>query len=182
MAISNEERAIRYGQALFAYAQDADKLALVRQDLTELQQALGVNPKFVAMLTNPVLALGQKQAMLKAVEAGLAPETQNFLDLLLDYGRFNLLLLVIAAFNQLFDQAEGRASGRVTSSVTLTQAQLTELGASYAKKNGLKQVILKNDVDPDIIGGVVLQVGDYVIDGSIKHKLMKIRRQLMENK
>lgn len=69
--------------------------------------------------------------------------------------------------------------GTAITAVKLDEDQLSALGDSYAKKFGLASVTLENKVDPEIIGGVILKVGDCVIDGSVKNRLKKIRAQLI---
>lgn len=102
------------------------------------------------------------------------------MNLLLEYNRFEYLIDIIDYFNNLYDEKKSIASGTVTTAVKLDDDQLKRLGDSYANKYNLKAVRLENKVDPSILGGVILQVKDRVIDGSVKTQLKKIRTQLID--
>lgn len=80
-----------------------------------------------------------------------------------------------------YNKLNNIAFGKVISAVKLDDEQLHKLGQAYAEKYDLKELKLTNQVDPSIIGGVILEVEDYIIDGSVKNKLKKIRAQLVEN-
>ena len=86
---------------------------------------------------------------------------------------------IIKCFNDLYNQSQKIETGVAVSAVPLDQEQLQKLGAGYAQKYNLQKVILTNVVDQNIIGGVILKVGDCVIDESVKKKLKKIRAQLI---
>ncbi|WEV71488.1 ATP synthase F1 subunit delta [Lactobacillus sp. ESL0785] len=179
MALSREEIAARYGGALFGYAQDTNSLVAVHADLQELAQAVSANPQILNVFSDPIFNSIEKKKSLSVIEQGLTAEVQNFLNFLLDYNRFNDLLDIIDRFNDLYDEANKITSGTATTAVKLDDAQLTALSRSYAQKYGLKDVRLENQVDKDILGGVILQIGDRLIDGSVKNKLKKIRVQLI---
>lgn len=179
MALSKEEIAARYGAALFGYAQDMKALDKVYDELQELRKAMKANPAIIDILSDPVLSQDKKQAMLTAIEKDFSEEVKGFLNLLLEYNRFENLLDIIDEFNSLYDQEKLIAFGTATTAVKLDDDQLKRLGDSYAKKYDLNAVRLENKVDPSILGGVILQVQDRVIDGSVKNKLKKIRAQLI---
>ncbi|KJY65322.1 ATP synthase subunit delta [Lactobacillus helsingborgensis] len=179
MALSKAEIAARYGTALFDYAQDMDALTAVHADLQELAEAISNYPQILKVFSDPIFNSAEKAHSLSVIAQGLTKEVQNFLNLLLDYDHFLELPAIIDCFNSLYNQKEKIATGVAISAVALDEQQLQKLGAGYAQKYGLKKVILKNEVDQGLIGGVVLKVGDCVIDGSVKNKLNKIRAQLI---
>ena len=179
MALSKAEIAARYGTALFDYAEDMDALASVHADLQELAQAISEYPQILKVFSDPIFNSAEKAKSLSAIEQGLTKEVQNFLNLLLDYDHFLELPDIINCFNDLYNKSQKIETGVAVSAVPLDQEQLQKLGAGYAQKYNLQKVILTNVVDPNIIGGVILKVGDCVIDGSVKNKLKKIRAQLV---
>ncbi|BAQ57447.1 ATP synthase F1 subunit delta [Lactobacillus acetotolerans] len=181
MALSREEIANRYGSALFGYAQDMRALETVYDDLQELKKAVQANPRILTILSDPILNGDEKKKSLSVIEQGFSKEVQAFLNLLLEYNRFGNLLDIINRFNDLYDDAKSITSGTAITAVKLDPDQLKHLSESYAKKYNLNAVRLKNQVDPSILGGVILQVKDRVIDGSVKNKLTKIRAQLINN-
>lgn len=87
---------------------------------------------------------------------------------------------IIDQFAVLYDDKNKIASGTATTAVKLDDDQLKRLGDGFAKKYNLNAVRLENKVDPSILGGVILQVKDRVIDGSVKNKLKKIRAQIID--
>ncbi|MBA1394595.1 F0F1 ATP synthase subunit delta, partial [Lactobacillus sp. XV13L] len=178
-ALSKEEIAARYGTALFDYAQDMKALDAVHADLGELGKALAEYPQILKVFSDPILDSNEKKASLSAIERGLIKEVQTFLNLLLDYNHFGELPGIIDHFNYLYNKNKKIMVGTAITSIKLDESQLSALSASYAQKYGLSAVNLVNKVDKSIIGGVILRVGDWVIDGSVKNKLKKIRAQLI---
>lgn len=180
MALSREEIAARYGAALFGYAQDSKVLDTVYEEMVELKKAVTANPKIISVLSDPILSSKDKKSVLTAIEKDFLDEVQGFLNLLLEYNRFGDLVDIIDRFVLLYDDKKKIASGVATTAVKLDDDQLKRLGESFAKKYNLNNVRLENKVDPSILGGVVLQVKDRVIDGSVKNKLKKIRAQIID--
>ena len=166
MALSREEVAARYGTALFGYAQDNKVLDTVYDEMMALKKAAIANPKFISVLSDPILSSKDKKSILTAVEK--------------EYNRFADLIDIIDQFSLLYDNENKIASGTATTAVKLDDDQLERLSESFAKKYDLNAVRLENKVDPSILGGVILQVKDRVIDGSVKNKLKKIRAQIID--
>lgn len=180
MALSREEIAARYGAALFGYAQDMKVLDQVSLEMQELKKAVQANPKIIGVLSDHILNKNSKKQVLASIETGFSNEVQTFLNLLLEYDRFTNLIEIIDRFLYLYDQEKSIASGTAITAVKLDDDQLKHLSESFEKKYNLKAVRLENQVDPSIIGGVILQVQDLVIDGSVKSELKKIRAQLVD--
>ena len=180
MALSREEVAARYGAALFGYAQDNKVLDSVYDEMVELKKAVVATPQVINVLSDPILNSKDKKDFLTAIEKDFSKEVQGFLNLLLEYDRFAYLVDIIDQFVVLYDDKNKIASGTATTAVKLDDDQLKRLGESFAKKYNLNVVRLENKVDPSILGGVILQVKDRVIDGSVKNKLKKIRAQIID--
>ncbi|MGN1407911.1 ATP synthase F1 subunit delta [Lactobacillus sp.] len=178
MALSREEIARRYGTAIFDFAKDQGKTELMFKELTELKKAVQAEPRFVQVLSNPVINSHEKKELLTAVEQGFSAELQEVLNFLLSYDRFGNLLDIIDEFTDLYNKVNHIGTGIAKTAVKLDKDQLQRLADSYAKKYGLQELHLENEVDPEIIGGVVLKVQGRVIDGSVKHRLEKIRAVL----
>lgn len=180
MALSREEIAARYGTALFDYAQDMNAIDSVNSELSELKIAVNANPSILNMLSDPIMSTKEKKAALGEIEKDFSKEVQSFLNLLLEYNRFAYLVDIIDYYDRLYDQKKSIASGTATTAVKLDDDQLKRLSESFAKKYHLNEVRLENQVDPNILGGVILEVQDLVIDGSVKNQLKKIRAQLVD--
>ncbi len=181
MALSREEIASRYSKALFAYAQDANSLDAVHEDMNVLLQVAKENPDMLRLLSDPIIRKNQKE-FLSSFSDKFSSETKNFLDFLLEYRRFESLTAIIEAFNTLYDEYKNIASGTAVSAIKLNEDELSRISQAYAKKYGFKELILTNKVDPSILGGIILKVGDRIIDGSIRTRLQQIREQLIENR
>lgn len=182
MSLSREEIAARYSKALFEYAQDTDSLEQVYSDMNALAQAVKENPAVINLLADPILSVKEKEEFLTSISKDLTPESKKFLEFLLEYGRFNDFVEIVTAFDDLYDRYKNIATGTVISAVKLTKTELDKISQAYAKKYGLNKLILTNKVEPSILGGVILQVGDRIIDGSIRTKLQHIREQLLKSK
>ncbi len=178
MALSKEEIASRYGSALLGFAQDNNCLEQMHDEVSALQTAIKENPDFVSLLSDPIIKLNEKEKLLATVADQFSPQMQEFLKLILAYGRFSEILPILANFELRYERKQNVWRGEVTSAVKLTADQLDRIGQAYAKKYGLRGLKLTNKVDPDILGGVILKVDDRLIDGSIKTTLKKIRAHL----
>ena len=180
MALSREEIATRYGRALYDFANEKDVLDTVYDEMLELKHAIVENPTFVRFLSNPILKADDKQTLLENVISDFSQESQDFLRLLLSYDRMGNLVEIIDRFVSFYNDAKLIANGTAITAGPLDEEQLQRLGNSFAKKYQLNAVRLENHVDPSILGGVILNVKDLVIDGSVKNRLQKIRTQLID--
>ncbi|CCI85458.1 F0F1 ATP synthase subunit delta [Lactobacillus pasteurii DSM 23907 = CRBIP 24.76] len=179
MALSREDIAMRYGQALFDFAKEKGSLDTVYEELGELRLAIKENPNFITILSDPIVNSAEKRNILDAIIENFSAESKEFLHLLLTYNRYSELLEIIEHFCNLYDEKNLIARGTAITAVKLDEDQLARLGQGFAKRYNLSSVRLENQVDPSILGGVILQVKDLVIDGSVQNRLQKIRTQLM---
>lgn len=182
MALSREEIASRYSKALFEYSSDMKAIDEVHQEINVLLDIAKENTNFIKLLSNPVLKKNEKEEFLASFSNQMSQPTQNFLKLLLEYGRFGNFVDIVTAYDALYNKSMNVAQGVAITAISLEKEELDRIAQAYAKKNNLNNLYLDNKVDPSILGGVVLQVGDKIIDGSIRTKLQKIREQLIENR
>ncbi|MBP2057842.1 F-type H+-transporting ATPase subunit delta [Lactobacillus colini] len=181
MSLSREEIAARYSKALFAYAEDANELEEVHSEMNVLLQVVNENPDMLRLLADPILPKNEKESFLNTFSQSLSAESRNFLEFLLQYDRFAEFVVIVEAFDQLYNKYRNIAEGTVISAVKLGDEELQKISKAYAKKYGLNDLILTDEVDPNILGGVILRVEDRIIDGSIRTKLQQIREQLINN-
>ncbi|WP_297816616.1 F0F1 ATP synthase subunit delta [uncultured Lactobacillus sp.] len=182
MALSREEIASRYSKALFEYSSDMNSVDEVHEEMNVLLEIAKQNPNFIKLLSNPVLKKNEKEDFLASFSSQMSDSTQNFLKLLLEYGRFGDFVDIVTAYDALYNKSMNVAQGVAITAVSLEKEELDRIAQAYAKKNNLNNLYLTNEVDPSILGGVILRVGDKIIDGSIRTKLQKIREQLIENR
>jgi F-type H+-transporting ATPase subunit delta len=162
----------RYATALFELARDTGKLDAVAGSIAKLQAALAESEDFRALTRNPVLSRAQSENALAAVAQllGLDDTTTRFLGVLARNRRLAAVDSVITAFNQLSALHRGEATAQVTSAHPLDDAQLSALKTRLRGRIG-GDVTIATKVDPAILGGLIVQIGSQMIDGSIRTKL-----------
>jgi F-type H+-transporting ATPase subunit delta len=148
--------------------------------LAELERAAALfdEPAAAQFLTSPVVPPDRKQAALTELLPGVSPEMANFLGLLTRRGRLDLLPGILAAFGELAREARGVETATVTTAVPIDERQKTLIASRLTQRIG-KTVQVETRVDPAILGGVVAQIGDDVIDGSVRGRLERLRRSLL---
>ena len=171
-------KAKRYAQALFELAQQRRAAEAWLGELTAVARALS-NESVAAFLSSPRAKAADKLAIVSRVTAGRDPVIANFVGLLTDRQGLGLIGRIVDEYAELLDVAMGRVRAEVTTATGLTAAQerrLREsLGASLQK-----EIVLETRQDPDIIGGMVVRVGDQIIDGSVRTKLATMRQRLAQ--
>lgn len=170
-----------YAEALFRVAQagkESFSLAAWAELVSELAQ-IGTHPEVQAFARNPKVNAGDVVAAITAlVKAPLNTEAKNFLVMLVDNGRITLLPEIGAQFQLLKNSVEGAADAAISSAFELSAAQVAELVATLEKKFSRKLTPAVT-VDPSLIGGVRVVVGDEVLDTSVRAKLEQMRAALV---
>jgi F-type H+-transporting ATPase subunit delta len=162
-----------YAEALFRVAKSGD-LNAWSAFVSELAQ-IGANPDVQAFAQNPNVSQAQlADAIASLVKSPLSPEAKNFISMLAENGRVVLLPEIGAQFNELKNASEGAADAHVTSAFDLSADQLAQLAATLEKKFGRK-LNPTVTVDPSLIGGVRVVVGDEVLDTSVRAKLQQMQ-------
>jgi F-type H+-transporting ATPase subunit delta len=148
--------------------------------LGELERAAELfdTPAAAQFLTSPVVPPDRKQAALFELLPGLTREAQNFFALLARRGRLELIPAILTEFRQLVQEERGIETATVTTAVPIDDRQKTLIASRLTQRIG-KAVQIETRVDPSILGGVVAQIGDDVIDGSVRGRLERLRRSLM---
>ncbi len=169
----------RYAQAVFEIAQEADRFDQWQDDLDSLAEAAR-NPEFVAMVESPRLAIDEKRKVIRETLPGISEEATNLATVLLVKARFQTLAAPVAEeFRNLLDKHRGILRADVVTAVELTRPRAEQIIKSLAESTG-KEVRLSQRVDPEIVGGMVIRVGDRVLDGSVQSSLRGLRRSLVE--
>ncbi len=170
-----------YAEALFRVAQagkESFNLAAWSELVSELAQ-IGSHPEVQAFARNPKASESDvAAAILALVKSPLNAEAKNFLAMLIENGRISLLPEIGAQFHALKNSVEGAADADISSAFELSPAQVAELVATLEKKfsRKLKPAVT---VDPTLIGGVRVVVGDEVLDTSVRAKLQQMRAALV---
>jgi len=170
----------RYSTALLRVAQDNNHLAAVGKDLDKLTTQVAQNAQLKEALESPVVAPSKKKGIFLALQdrLKLGLEVKNLMLVLIDRERVDILHLLNLIFRDMADEALGqvRVHVRVAASLGKQEAVLLEV---LEKALGLK-VLLEVIEDPGIIGGLVVQVGDKIFDGSLKKELEGIKKSIVQ--
>jgi F-type H+-transporting ATPase subunit delta len=167
-----------YANALFEAARDQNKLEPVGEQLAELVEAEGKVPELRELLRNPQLDPRARRAALDDVLAGSEDLLRNFLLVLSDKGRAGQLEEIAKEFERLVAEHEGVVHAELTTAVELSDDEAGKLLQQIERASGRK-VEASRSVDPDLIGGIVLQVGSHRLDASVRGRLERLRRQLV---
>jgi F-type H+-transporting ATPase subunit delta len=177
-----ESVARRYAAALFAQALQAKTLDIVHQDLGTVALAAEKVPPLKALLNQPLVTEARKKAALQAAFGEkVGKPTLGFLDLLIDKRRIGILPEIYAEFDRKVREHNNVALAEATSAIPLTPAEMNALKASLEKRTG-KTIELRTEVDPSLIGGVMVRIGDNVLDGTVKSQLERLREHLLARK
>jgi F-type H+-transporting ATPase subunit delta len=166
----------RYARATFEVAQEQNAATEWQSFLDELA-ALALDRSLLGALENPNISDEQKLKALRGAFQSLPEPLANLLRLLIQRHRLGTLPGIAAAFAQFVDEAEGRTEAEVVSARLLDDSELKAVEEHLTKHTG-KTVRLRKSVDPALIGGVVLRIGDEVIDASISTRLDRLRQRL----
>jgi len=169
----------RYARALFETANRAQVVDKVETDLRAVDQRLRSIPRIQRALRIPTVSAERKKHLLTtAFGDSVGPLTLRFLGLLVDHRRETVLGDIYAEYQRLANEARNILPVEVTAAVPLTDAERDQLGLALAQRTG-KRVILNVNIDPALMGGVVLRMGDTIIDGSVRSRLAQLKSRLM---
>jgi F-type H+-transporting ATPase subunit delta len=168
--------ATRYAEAVFQAAREEQSFDLWLRELGEVELVL-TDPLAARVLTSPAIPQDRQLSILAAALPSLADPVRRFLDLLVRRGRLQLIPQIAERLRELVDQQRGLARVKVTTAVPLGSMERDLLASRLAARTG-RRVELEEALDPDLIGGVLAQVGDEIIDGTIRARLERLRRAL----
>jgi len=170
----------RYAKALVEIVQKDGLLDEVNGELKQVNDIIG-NPELFNFLSNPAINIAAKQEVLDAiVERSKTSElVAKFLNLLLEKDRLRFLNRVLFFYEELSYQIQNRLKVKVTSASPLPDQQRDEIMGKLTELTG-KQVELTLESDPELLGGLVAQVGSTIYDGSLRNQLLRIREELID--
>lgn len=164
-----------YAEALFMISCEECAEEEYLNDIRLVGQTVALEPEFIMLLRSPNLSLEEKLSSIEAAFGGRVNENVNsFLKLLCQNNRIELLGECISAYEALYNQIKGVVVARVTSAVQLTESEKERLAKGLEKKLG-RRVELSCHVDSQILGGIVVETEDAVIDGSVRRKIQEVK-------
>ena len=170
--------ALRYAKAMLSYAQESKAAEAVANDMYSLISLLQDNNEVQTMLENPILPVAEKEAVLKELFSQASPETFKLFSLLAAKNRLATLAVTGEQYVRLYAQTQGEVTAIVTTAIGLTPS-LKQAVLEKAKGLTKENVQLENKIDPGIIGGFILKIGDLQYDASVSHQLKSIKETLI---
>jgi F-type H+-transporting ATPase subunit delta len=172
-----EELAQVYARSLFDVAREHGRLEQLREQLAQFAQALADNPDLRVFFFSPYFSTQEQQDALGGLLADADPEFVNFLELLIENHRMPVIFRIRRAFEQLWEQENQLLPVEITSAIELDAATTGSVVQRIGQSTGRK-VMLSTRVDPSIIGGIVVRVGNSILDASIRNRLEQLRKQV----
>jgi ATP synthase F1 delta subunit len=172
-----EEIASVYARSLFEVAQEQGKLDDVRDQLGDFADTLDSNQEMQVFFFSPYFSTPEKEEGLEKVVTGAEPIVENFLRLLIEKHRMPTVFAVRRVFDELWREENQLLPVEITSAIELDKQTVKQIGDRIGEETGQK-IELSERVDPDILGGLVVRVGNSIIDSSIRSRLDSLRKQV----
>lgn len=169
----------RYAVALFNAAQEKQQTLAVQTDLKELKKVFEAEKELSELLSSPKFSIQQKKQLIGQFFSEANQLVVNTLYVMIDAGRINEIQNVIDDFQQLANDASGIAEAKVFSTRPLTVEESNAISTAFAHKVGKQALSIENIIDPSLIGGIRLQIGNHIYDSSVSAKLERLERQLI---
>jgi F-type H+-transporting ATPase subunit delta len=174
-----EELARVYGRSLFEVALEKGRLDEIREQLGQIADALRENRDLAVFFFSPYFSSAEKQQSLAGLLDGADEILINFLKLLIENHRMPVIFRVRSEYQRLWDEENKTLPVQITSAIALDQQTTENLGKTIGERTGRK-VTLSARVDPDILGGIIVRVGNSILDASIRNRLEQLRTQVAQ--
>lgn len=177
--MSNVVVAKRYADALYQLGLEQQKLEQFESDLQAVKPVFQENKKLAKFLTHPKVDNAKKKEVIAEGFQGVDVTIRHALQLLVERHRSTIIPSIIDEFIALVNDAKGMANATVYSMRKLSDEEKNQLERSFAGRLGKTSVKLNNIVDPSILGGIKIRVGNTIYDGTVKGKLNRISRSIV---
>ncbi len=174
-----EELAQVYGRSLFEVAREHGKLDELREQLGQFADALDQNHELAVFFFSPYFSTQEKQDALGRMLDGADPLFLNFLGVLIENHRMPVIFRIRHEFERLWEEENRMLPVEITSAIALDPATTEKVGEKIGERAGRK-VTLAARVDPDILGGIIIRVGNSILDASIRTRLEQLRRHVAQ--
>jgi F-type H+-transporting ATPase subunit delta len=172
-----EEIAEVYARALFEVAKENDVLDRVHDELGEFADALDENRDLQVFLFSPYFSSEEKKQGVSRIVSDADERTVNFLELLAERHRMPALFRIRRSFDSMWAEERKLLPVTVTSAVELDDELVNSIGERIAEQTG-REVDLSSNVDPDVLGGLQVRVGNMVLDATVRNRLEQLRKQV----
>ena len=177
--MKNQVVAKRYAKALFTLAVEGGWVGQYGQELEEFQKLLKDVPELADAIQNPLYPEAARNSVFRVVAAksDLTPVVKSFLSLLVEKKRMQHLDEIVEYYGKLIDDHANVARAQVRAAGALDEFAIQEIAETLEKMTG-KKIVVEFEEDPSLIGGVVAQIGDMVLDGSVRRQLLNFKESL----
>jgi ATP synthase F1 delta subunit len=172
-----EELARVYARSLLQAAREQGKLDELREQLGQFAEALDQNRELAVFFFSPYFSTAEKQQSLGTLLDGADEILINFLSLLIENHRMPVIFRIRHEYERLWDEEHKTLPVEITSATPLDRETAESLGQTIGERAG-RTVTLAAHVDPDILGGIIVRVGNSILDASIRNRLEQLRRQV----
>jgi F-type H+-transporting ATPase subunit delta len=172
-----EEIAEVYARSLFEVATEHDKLDVVREQLGQFADALSQTRELQTFFFSPYFSTEEKKDGLAKAVTDADETVFNFLELLLENHRMPVIFRVRREYDRLWEEANRLLPVQITSAVELDPSVAERIGEEIGRQTG-RTVELTSNVDPEVLGGIVVRVGNSILDASIRTRLENLRKQV----
>jgi F-type H+-transporting ATPase subunit delta len=172
-----EEIAQVYARALFEVAKERDILDQIHDELGQFSDALSESRQLAVFFFSPYFSTEEKKEGLKKAVTGADPAFMNFLEALIERHRMPAIFRIRDRYQDMWEDERNLLPVEVTSAVPLDKSTVGSIGTRIGEQTK-RTVELSSRVDPDILGGIVLRVGNVVLDASIRNRLEQLRKQV----
>ena len=174
-----EEIARVYAEALFETAKQRGKLDVIREQLGQVADALDADRNLAVFFFSPSLSSAEKRDGIQRAIAGAEPELINFLELLVEKHRMPVIFRIRRRFDEMWARENKQLDVTLTSAVEL-DPEVVERVRDEIERQTDRSVQLRTRVDENVLGGLVLQVGNMVLDASIRNRLERLRKEVAQ--
>jgi F-type H+-transporting ATPase subunit delta len=172
-----EQIAEVYARALFEVAKEHDVLDRVHEELGEFSEALSEDRTLQVFLFSPYFSSQEKREGVRKIVSDADERVVNFLELLAERHRMPALFRIKREFDALWAEENKLLPVTVTSAIELDEGLVEEIGERIQEQTGRK-VELSSNVDPEVLGGLMVRVGNMVLDGTVRNRLERLRKQV----
>ena len=168
--------AIRYAKAILDIAQTSGKAEAVKNDMQSILTAISESTELKDFLSSPIIKMDVKKSALSEIFSNVQAETNSLFNLLFENKRFEILESIAVQYHKLYDESNGVEVAKVTTAFPITPELQTKVLAKITEFSN-KKITIENIVDPSIIGGFILRVGDQQYNASVASKLSELKRE-----
>ena len=175
--MSSTRAAIRYAKAILDIANDKGVAQAVNNDMTTISSTINGNKELSTFIQNPTTKVEVKESALQEIFTDTNSVTKSLFRLLFENKRFEILDAIALEYNKLFDDMNGVEIAKVTTAIAMDASLEAKVLAKIATFSN-KKITIENTVDPSLIGGFILRIGDKQYNASVANRLQVLKREL----